>query len=188
MCGAEEQSQRVRSHEGVIGSRKSQWTPDFSQNSGTYIVYNSYMTCSNSSFSLVIVTPTFHFFVFPLVSVHVHVLLVPHWLLAQAHFYGRTYLPPFAEFNHVHRSRWYSDNHLCWYYLRPGEAVNNIRRYNNTCRIRWHSGNHFVDIIFAGWNCQQHPSCNKTCKTWGHSRNHFVDIIFADCSCQQHPP
>ena len=49
---------------------------------------------------------------FPLVTVHVHVLLVPHWLLALAHFYGRTNLPPVAVFNHVHRSRWYSDNHL----------------------------------------------------------------------------
>ena len=48
LCGAEEQSQRVCTHEGVIGSRKSQWTNDFSQNLGTYIIYNSHMTCSNS--------------------------------------------------------------------------------------------------------------------------------------------
>ena len=30
----------------------------------TYIVYNSHVTCSNSSFSLVMVTPTSHFFAF----------------------------------------------------------------------------------------------------------------------------
>ena len=57
---------------------------------------------------------------FPLVTVHVHVLLVPIVYLAKPiyclfrgnHFYGRTNLPPFAEFNHVHWSSWYSDNHF----------------------------------------------------------------------------
>ena len=80
LCGAEKQSQRVHAHEGV-GRRKSQWTSDFSQNSGTYIVYNSHVTCSNSSFSLTMVTPTSHFFAF-------------YWLCAQARFCGRTHLPP----------------------------------------------------------------------------------------------
>ena len=106
LCGTDEQSQRVCTHKGVIGSRESQWTTDFSQNSGTYIVYNSHMTCSNSSFSLVMVTPTSHF--------------VFHWLQFMSmcflfpigYFYGWTYLPLFAEFNHVHRSRWYFDSHL----------------------------------------------------------------------------
>ena len=83
-----------------MGCWKSQWTTDFSRNSGTYIVFNSHVTSNNFSFSLVMVT------------VHVHVLLVPHWLLAQAHFYGKTYMAPFTEFNHVHRLRWYSDNPL----------------------------------------------------------------------------
>ena len=64
LCGAEKQSQRVRAHEGVVGRRKSQWTTDFSRNSGTYIVCNSHVTCSNSSFSLTMVTPTSHFFAF----------------------------------------------------------------------------------------------------------------------------
>ena len=67
--------QRVRTHEGVVGRRRSQWTNNFSQNSGTYVVYNSHVTGINSSFSLVM-------------------LFVPHWLLAQAHFCGQTYLPP----------------------------------------------------------------------------------------------
>ena len=62
--GAEEQSTRVRTREGVVGSRKNQWTTDFSQNLGTYIVYNSHVTGNNSSFSLVMVIPTPHFFVF----------------------------------------------------------------------------------------------------------------------------
>ena len=55
---------RVHTHEGVVGRRKSQWTTDFSRNSGTYKVYNSHVTCNNSSFSLTMVTPTSHFFAF----------------------------------------------------------------------------------------------------------------------------
>ena len=64
LCGAEKQSQRVRAHEEVVGRRKSQWTTDFSRNSGTYIVYNSQVTYNNSSFSLTMVTPTSQFFAF----------------------------------------------------------------------------------------------------------------------------
>ena len=58
------QSQRVRAHGGAVGRRTSQWTTDFSRNSGTYIVYNSHVTCSNSSFSLTMVMPTSQFFTF----------------------------------------------------------------------------------------------------------------------------
>ena len=64
LCGAEKQSQWVRSDEGAVGRWKSQWTTDFSRNSGTYIVFNSHVTSSNSSFSLTMVTPTSHFFAF----------------------------------------------------------------------------------------------------------------------------
>ena len=64
MCGAEKQSQRVCAHEGAVGRLKSEWTTDFSRNLGTYIVYNSQVTRSNSSFSLTMVTPTSHFFAF----------------------------------------------------------------------------------------------------------------------------
>ena len=81
LCGAEKQSQRVCVHEGVVERWKSQWTTDFSRNSGTYIVYNSHMTCSNSSFSLTMFMPTSHFF-------------ASHWLLAQAWFCRGTHLPP----------------------------------------------------------------------------------------------
>ena len=38
LCGAEKELQRVRAHEGAVGRWKSQWTTDFSWNSGTYIV------------------------------------------------------------------------------------------------------------------------------------------------------
>ena len=60
LCGAEEQSQRFRIREGGVGSRKSHWTTDFSENSGTYIVYYSHVTSNNSSFSLFMVMLTFH--------------------------------------------------------------------------------------------------------------------------------
>ena len=64
LCGAEKQSLRVRAHEGVVGRRKSKWTTNFSRNSGTYIVYNSHVTCSDSSISLNMVTLTSYFFAF----------------------------------------------------------------------------------------------------------------------------
>ena len=81
-----------------------------SQNSGTYIVYNSHVTYSNSSFSLVMVTPKSHFFVFHWLQFMSMCCLFSHWL-AEAHFNGGMYLPPFAEFNHVNRSKRDSDNH-----------------------------------------------------------------------------
>ena len=58
------QSQRVGAHRGAVRRWKSQWITDFSWNSGTYIVYNSHVTCSNSSFLLTMVMPTSHFFAF----------------------------------------------------------------------------------------------------------------------------
>ena len=103
LCGAEKQSQRVRAHRGVVRRRKSQWTTDFSQNSGTYIVYNSHMTCSNSSFLLTMVTPTSHFFAF-----HWLCCLLPIGYLAKPGFVG-------VCICHYHRIqprplfRWFSD-------------------------------------------------------------------------------
>ena len=113
-------SRRVRTHERVVGNRKSQWTTDFSQNSGTYIAYNSHVTCSNSSFSLVMVTPTSHFFISHWLQFTsmCYLFLIgnlpkpTYWVFPGSHFYGRTYLSQFTEFNHVHRRRWYSDNHF----------------------------------------------------------------------------
>ena len=97
--------------------RKSQWTTDFSRNSGIYIVYNSYETCSSSSFSLTLVTPTSHFFAF-------------HWLccllLAQAQFFGRTHLPlsPNSTTPTVQ---------VIFRYLRPDAPVFNIHRIRSNC-------------------------------------------------------
>ena len=105
MCGAEKQLQRVHAHEGVVGRQKSQWT-DFSQNSGIYIVYNSHVTCSNSSFSLTMVMPRLTSLLSIGYVVYSPLATCPSpllWADASA---------TITEFNHVHRSRWYSDNHL----------------------------------------------------------------------------
>ena len=77
--------QRVRAHGGAVGRRTSQWTTDFSWNLGTYIVYNSHVTCSNSSFS-------FGYAHISLVCFPLVMLSASHWLLAQARFCGRTHL------------------------------------------------------------------------------------------------
>ena len=93
LCGAEKQSQWVRAHEGA----------DFSRNSGTYIVYNYHVTCSNSSFSLTMVTPTSHFFAF-----HWLCSLLPIGSLSEPGSLG-------VRICHYHRIRprpqfrWYSD-------------------------------------------------------------------------------
>ena len=79
------QLQRVCAHGGATGRRASQWTTDFSRNSGTY---NSHVTCSN-----------FLFFVnhgyahITLLCFSLVMLSASHWLLAQARFCGRTHLP-----------------------------------------------------------------------------------------------
>ena len=88
-------------HKGVVGRRNSQWTTDFSRNSGTYIVFNSHVTCSNSSLSLTMFTP--HFFVF-----HWLCYLLPIGYLRKPGSVG-------VRICHYHRIqprsqfRWYSD-------------------------------------------------------------------------------
>ena len=104
-CVEQKSNRREFTHEGVVGSRKSLWTTDFSQN----IVYNSHVTCSNSSFSLVMATPTSYFFVFHWLQFTPICWLFPIGYLRKptycevpgSHFYGRMYLPPFTEFNYV---------------------------------------------------------------------------------------
>ena len=93
LCGAKKQSQRVRAHKGAFGRRKSQWTTDFSPNLGTYIVYNSHMTCSNCSFSLRLTSWLSIGYVvcFPLATCPSTVL----WAYASA---------TITEFNHNHSS------------------------------------------------------------------------------------
>ena len=50
--------------EELSGDRRDSEQVTFSRNSRTYIVYNSHVTCSNSSFLLTMVTPISHFFAF----------------------------------------------------------------------------------------------------------------------------
>ena len=159
LCGAEKQSKRVCAHGGAVGRRKSQWTTDFSRNSGTHIVYKSHVTCTNSSFSLTMFTPTSHFFAF-------------HWLCCLLPI---GYLPKLGSVGvricHYHRFRpspqfrWFSDifdrMHLfststvftapvgmvtlrqspCWYYPWADVAVSTSSDTQHLWTW-WHLGDH----------------------------------------------
>ena len=159
LWGAENQSQRVRAHEGAVRRQKNEWTTDFSWNSGTYIVYTTHVTCSNSSFSLTMVMPTSHFFAF-------------HWLCCLLPI---GYLPKPSSVGvricHNHRIqphpqfRWYSDifnqMHLfststmptapvgmvtfwqshCWYYPWADAAVSTSSDTQHLWTW-WHFGDH----------------------------------------------
>ena len=141
-----EQSQRVRANGGAVGRRTSQWTTDFSRNSGTYIVYNSHVTCSNSSFSLTMVMPTSQFFAF-------------HWLCCLLPI---GYLPKPSSVGvricHYHRIqrgplfRWFSD-------------IFDRMHLFSTSQLWawWYFGNHLVDIILELLWSFQHPLIHSTC-------------------------
>ena len=150
LCGAEKQSQRVCAHKGVVRRRKNQWTTDFSRNSGTYIVYNSHVTSSNSSFSLTMVTPTSHFFAFHWLCCLLPLATYPSpvlWMYASA---------TITEFNHVHSSGWYS-NIFDWMHLFQHPP------YSQHLWAWWHFGNHLVDIILEQMQLSQHPLIHSIC-------------------------
>ena len=100
---------KTKSLRNYTTGRASEQLTDFSQNSGTYIVYNSHVTSNNSSFSLVI-TSHWSLRLTSLLSID-YVVCSPLatcpspllWADASA---------TITKFNHVHRSRWYSDNHF----------------------------------------------------------------------------
>ena len=162
----------VRAHGGAVGRRKSQWTTDFSRNSGTYIVYNSHVTCSNSSFSLTIVTPTSHFFAF-------------HWLCCLLPI---GYLPKPSSVGvricHYHRIwprpqfRWFSDifdrMHLFF----------DIHRIHSTCGHGDISAITLLILSLSGCSCLSilwytAPVDMMTFR-WSHRSYQSI--------CQQHPP
>ena len=125
----------------------------------TYIVYNSHVTCCNSSFSLTMVTPTPHFFAF-----HWLCCLLPIGYLLKPVSVG-------VRICHYHRIRprpqfrWFSDNfdrmHLfststvftapvvmvtfrqspCWYYPWADVAVSTPSDTQNLWTW-WHFGDH----------------------------------------------
>ena len=122
-----------------------QWTTDFSQNSGNYIVNNPHMTCCNSSFSLVMVTPMFHFFVF-------------HWLqfMSMCCLFRIGYLPkPTSMSGHHSPSSTASigqgDIPIITLLIlsSAGRSCQQHLPIYNICGTWWHSDNHFVDIIFG---------------------------------------
>ena len=155
------QSQRVRAHGGAVGRRTSQWTTDFSRNSGTYIVYNSHGICSNSSFSLTMVMPTSHFFTF-----HWLCCLLPIGCLPKPGSVG-------VRICHSHRIqrrprfRWFSD------------IFDRMQLW-----AWWHFGNHLLDTILSGYNPVKilwytAPVDMMTFR-WSHRSYQSI--------CQQHPP
>ena len=172
LCEAEKQSQRVRAHERAVGRQKSQWTTDFSLNSGTYIVYNSHVTCSNSSFSLTMVMPTSHFFCFPLVM-----LSASHWLLAQARFWGRTYLP--LSLNSTTPTV-----QVIFRYLRPDAPVFNIHHIHSTCGHGDISAITLLILSLSGCSCLNilwyTAPVDMMTFQWSHRSYQSI--------CQQHPP
>ena len=163
---------------GAVGRQKSQWTTDFSRNSGTYIVYNSHVTWSNSSFSWTIVTPTSQFFAF-------------HWLCCLLPI---GYLPKPGSVGvcicHCHRIRpcpqfrWFSDifnwMHLfststvftapvgmvtfrqsrCWYYPWTDVAVS-ISFDTQHLWTWWHCGDH-ISLINLSVNNIHHIHTHRS--------------------------
>ena len=132
----------------VSWRRKNQWTTDFSRNSGTYIVYNSHVTCSNSSFSLTMFTPKSHFFAF-------------HWLCCLLPI---GYLPKPGSVGvricHYHQIQPRPQVKVIFQYLRPDAPVFNIQQH---LWAWWHFGNHLVDIILERMQLSQHPLIHSTC-------------------------
>ena len=97
------------------------------QNSGTCIVYNSHVTCSNPSFSLVMVTPTSHFFILHWLQFTSMCSLFPiHYLLKLTSkgrricYYSPSSTPSIGQ-GHIPI--------ITLLILSSAEAVNNIRRY-----------------------------------------------------------
>ena len=168
LCGTEKQSQRVRTRGGAVGRWKSQWTTDFNRNSGTYIVYNSHVTCSNSSFSLTMVTPTSHFFAFywlccllPIGYLHkpgsvgVHICHY-HWIQPRPPFRGF-----YDIFNWMHLCSTSTvftaplcmvtfQQSPCWYYPSADEAVTTSSDTQHLWTW-WHFGNH-TSLINLSFN------------------------------------
>ena len=152
----------------AVGRLKSLWITDLSRNSGTYIVYNSHVTCSNSTFSLTMVMPTSHFFAllfigyvvcFPLATCSSLVL----WAYASA---------TITEFNDAHCSGDFpisSTGCTCFQHNNCGQGdisaitllILSLSSYNPV-NILWYTAP--VDMMTFRWPhrsyqsiCQQHP-------------------------------
>ena len=159
-------TQRVRAHGGAVGRRKSQRTTDFSRNSGTYIVYNSHVTWSDSSFSLTMVMPTSHFFAFHWLCCLLPIATCPSpvlWAYASA---------TITKFNHAHRSGDFSISSTgctCFHHNNCGHGDISaitllILSLSGCCHVNilWYTAP--VDLMTFQWShrsyqsiCQQHP-------------------------------
>ena len=172
LCGAEKQLQRVRAHKGVVRRWKSQWTTDFSRNSGTYIVYNSHMTCSNSSFLLTMVIPMSHFFAF-------------HWLCCLLPI---GYLPKPSSVGvcicHYHQIQPRPQVKVIFRYLWLDAPIFNIHCFHST----WGHGDilaiTLLILSLSGCTCLNilRYTAPVDMMTFWWSRRFYQSI------CQQHPP
>ena len=112
-----EQSQRVRGHGWAVGRRTSQWTTDFSWNSGerlrdiratsaTWWWWHSLQLSHNLQQFLFFVNHGYAHI--SLLCFSLDMLSASHWVLAQARFCGRTHLP-LSPNSTTPTVRWFSD-------------------------------------------------------------------------------
>ena len=145
-------------HTEELSGDGSQWTTDLSRNSGTYIVYNSHVTCSNYSFSLTMVTPTSHFFAF-------------HWLYCLLPI---GYLPKPGSVGiricHYHRISTTPIVQVIFQYLRPDAPVFNIHRIHNICRM----------VIFRQSPCWYYPWADVAVSTSSDTQHLWTWWHFGD--------
>ena len=172
LCGAEKQSPTVRAHEGAVGRRKSQWTTDFSRNSGTYISLQFSRDPQQFLFFINHGYAHISLLCFPLVM-----LSASHWLLAQARFCGRTHLPlsPNSTTPTVQ---------VIFRYLRLDAPVFNIHRIHSTCGHGDISAITLLILSLGGCGCLNilwyaAPVDMMTFR-WSHRSYQSI--------CQQHPP
>ena len=145
---------------------KSQWTTDFSRKSGTYIVYNSHVTCSNSSFLLTMVTPTSHFFSF-------------HWLCC---LFPIGYLPKPSSVGvricHYHWNSTTSTVQVIFRYLRPDAPVFNIHRIHSTSVYGDISAITLLILSLSGCSCVNILWIHSTC---GHDDILVITPVLSVC-------
>ena len=148
------------------GRRESEEPGDncFSQNSGTYTVYNSHVTCSNYSFSLVMVTPTSHFFAFHWLQFTSMCCLFPiGYLPKPTSMGGRICLLSLSSTTSIGLG----DIPIIPLLILSsvGWSCQQHPPIHNTCRTWWHSGNHFVDITFGRMKLSTTSAVFKTCRS-----------------------
>ena len=145
----------------------------FGRNSGTYIVYNSHVTCSNSSFLLTMVMPTSPFFAF-----HWLCCLFPIGYLPKTGYMG-VRIATITEFNHAHCSGDFPISSTdapvfnittvgmvrfrqspCWYYIWADVVLSTSSDTQDTWTW-WHFGDHTGLINLSVNNIRRIHTCRS---------------------------